>query len=303
MTTPTYVYGLTQFDLPGVTSPEGSALPSVDMMQEMMAKMGGAGGAPSFGAPSGPSHAPSRHTTPNVADDGEENGPHKNWTCVYPIYLDAKQRYRKGCRRVAYEKALLYPNSQFISNAAKHLNLEYMHEPYRTHPRDWANPGRVKIRLFKDDGSLVRTDLPTKQKLLEAIAADLQPVTGGKPPVLPTAEQQPKKRSAETSGQANKAGTAKNTLRERERQIRRRPVPSTLPPHSPAFPAGMLGMDLSKMAGAAGAMPGMGPLGSMMSSMGLADDDDEPAEEEKPAARQQPALGRRQRKRVVRIAR
>lgn len=57
------------------------------------------------------------------------------------------------------------------------------------------------------------------------------------------------------------------------------------------------------MAGAAGAMPGMGPLGSMMSSMGLADDDDEPAEEEKPAARQQPALGRRQRKRVVRIAR
>lgn len=295
-----------QFALPGVSSSQDVAMPSVDMMQEMMAQMGG-GGA-SAGAPSGASgnvRSASRHTTPNVADDGEEDGPHKHWTSVYPIYLDAKQRYRKGCRRIAYEKAILYPNSQYISNAAKHLKLEYMHEPYRTHPRDWANPGRVKVRLYNDDGNAVRADIPTKQKLLEAIAANLQAVTGGKPPPLPTPSK-PARASNDTQQGAKTARCAasgKQALRARERRIRRMQVPSTFPPHSPAMPAGMLGMDLSKMAGAAGAMPGMGPLGSMMSSMGLGDDDDEPAEEEKPAARQQPALGRRQRKRVVRIAR
>ncbi|KAI3623897.1 SEC65 [Malassezia furfur] len=297
---------LTQFALPGVSSSQDVAMPSVDMMQEMMAQMGGGASA---GAPSGANsnvRTMSRHTTPNVADGGEEDGPHKHWTSVYPMYLDAKQRYRKGCRRVAYDKAILYPNSQYISNAAKHLKLEYMHEPYRTHPRDWANPGRVKVRLYNDDGSAVRADIPTKQKLLEAIAANLQAVTGGKPPPLPTLSK-PARASADTKDNTKAAtsGTAsgKQALRARERRIRRMQVPSTLPPHSPAMPAGMLSMDLSKMAGAAGAMPGMGPLGSMMSSMGLGDDDDEPAEEEKPAARQQPALGRRQRKRVVRIAR
>lgn len=278
---------LTQFDLPGMSAQNAGNVPSMDMMQEMMAQMTG-GGASSGSAP--------RHAAPNVADDGEEDGPHKHWTCVYPIYLDAKQRYRKGCRRVAYEKAVLHPNSQYISNAAKQLRLEYMHEPYRTHPRDWANPGRVKIKLHKDDGSLVRSDLPTKQKLLEALATTLQPVAGGKPPPLPVVKQPKSKRGA--------PARARNPMRERERVIRRIAVDEIYPPHSPAVPAGMLGMDLSKMAGAAGALQNMGPLGSMMSSMGLGgDDDEEEEEEEKPAAPQQPALGRRQRKRVVRIAR
>ena len=64
----------------------------------------------------------------NVAADGDEDGPHKQWTSVYPIYLDAKRRYRHGCRRVAYHKALLFPNSQLIANAARKMQLEFMHE-------------------------------------------------------------------------------------------------------------------------------------------------------------------------------
>lgn len=66
--------------------------------------------------------------SPNVATDGDEDGPHKQWTSVYPIYLDAKRRYRHGCRRVAYQKALLFPNSQLIANAARKMQLEFMHE-------------------------------------------------------------------------------------------------------------------------------------------------------------------------------
>lgn len=95
-----------------------------DMMEQMMQQMMG-GGAETPKAQSG-----------NVAADGDEDGPHKQWTSVYPIYLDAKRRYRHGCRRVAYHKALLFPNSQLIANAARKMQLEFMHEvcsPVVTH--------------------------------------------------------------------------------------------------------------------------------------------------------------------------
>lgn len=235
-------------------------------MEQMMAQLSGGG-----------AHAPS-----SAAPDVQEDGPHKTWTSVYPIYVDAKQRYRKGCRRVAYTKAAAYPTSQLLADAVRTLRLECVHEPHRTHPRDWANPGRVKVRLHTDAKTPVRADLATKQQLLEALAAVVQPRAGGVPPPLPRA--------------------SKNPLRARERTIRRVPIEERFPPHSPAVPAGMLGMNFANMPGTSDALKSMGPLGSMMSSMGLGGDDDDEPDEEKPAARA-PAPGRRQRKRVVRIGR
>jgi len=90
----------------------------MEMMQQMMQQMSGGGPM-----------AQSAHQYPSdVVMDGEEDGPHKHWTTVYPIYVDAKRRYRHGCRRVAYEKAVLFPNSLYLANAAKRLQLEYKHE-------------------------------------------------------------------------------------------------------------------------------------------------------------------------------
>ena len=87
-----------------------------DMMEQMMQQMMGGGTETPKAQPR------------NVAADGDEDGPHKQWTSVYPIYLDAKRRYRHGCRRVAYHRALLFPNSQLIANAARKMQLEFMHE-------------------------------------------------------------------------------------------------------------------------------------------------------------------------------
>lgn len=93
----------------------------MDMMQKMMQQM--AGGPPAQSQSPYPS---------DVVMDGEEDGPHKHWTTVYPIYVDAKRRYRHGCRRIPYEKAVLFPNSLYLANAAKRLGLEYKHEARHT---------------------------------------------------------------------------------------------------------------------------------------------------------------------------
>ncbi|WFD20451.1 signal recognition particle subunit [Malassezia caprae] len=280
-----------EFDLPdappvptgGGAPPPGMPPAQMEMMQQMMQQMSGGG----------PPAQPARQYPSDVVMDGDEDGPHKHWTTVYPIYVDAKRRYRHGCRRVAYEKAVLFPNSLYLANAAKRLQLEYKHEvcligsqqPNRAHPQDWENPGRIKVRLFGSDGRPLHTNIPTKQKLIEAISELLQSKAGGPPPPLTE-----RRRCSQQSSRA--------ALRPRQRLIRQVPFPEQLPPHSPAHATGLLNMDMAKMPGA-DALKSMGPLGSMMSSMGLGDDEDEETPAAQAPAKAPPALGRRQRKRVL----
>lgn len=144
------------------------------MFQQMMAQMGGggpgagpAGGMPPMGMPPMPASQPAEQ-------EEEDDGPHKDWVAIYPIYLDAKRHYKKGCRRVPYEQAVLYPNSLHIANAAHSLGLEVVHQPQRTHPQDWENPGRVKVRLFDENKKPVRRDIPTSTLLYVEAGADRQ---------------------------------------------------------------------------------------------------------------------------------
>ncbi|KAF8329560.1 signal recognition particle, SRP19 subunit [Cantharellus anzutake] len=111
-------------------------------------------------------------TDPGVKEVNDTT-PYKTWTCVYPIYIDAKQPYGTGRRRVAREKSCWWPHSQLIADAARSLRLPVFHEPTKCHPRDWANPGRVKV-LFKDDGRFSNAQITTKKQLLEAISVRIQ---------------------------------------------------------------------------------------------------------------------------------
>lgn len=69
---------------------------------------------------------------------------HPTWTTIYPIYFDAKRPFNT-CRRVPLSAAVQWPVSVDIANAASRLGWRVSHEQGKTHPRDWANPGRVKI--------------------------------------------------------------------------------------------------------------------------------------------------------------
>ena len=88
-----------------------------------------------------------------------------SWTCIYPIYLDAKRPYGTGERRVKREKALWWPLSKDIADAANRLGLGVLHEVTKSHPRDWENPGRVRV-LWKKDGRLVNPVIKTSMLCL-----------------------------------------------------------------------------------------------------------------------------------------
>jgi signal recognition particle subunit SRP19 len=110
--------------------------------------------------------------------------PYKTWTCIYPIYLDAKRPYGPGQRRVERAKGLWWPLSKDIADAANRLGLGTLHEVNKSHPRDWDNPGRVRVQ-WKKDGRLVNPIIKTKKQLLEMICFQLhhsKPENIPKPP-------------------------------------------------------------------------------------------------------------------------
>lgn len=307
----------------------------MDGLQQMMAQMQ-AGGGPSGAA--GMMGIGAGMSVPEVQLSAEE----KKWVTVYPIYFDAKRRFEKGCRRVAYQEACLWPKSDEIERAAATLTLMHAHEPRKAHPRDWENPGRVKVQLFTDEGKPLNQKIQTKKSLLRAIAPIIQPSCGGRPPPLPA---HPKKhvetQAAKEKKPGNKTGNSKavsakaapvtgsqnskNAMAKQRRSRHRTPIridaqdrikaaseqsrhPSKgrLPPYSPSREAGVLNADFSGMMGG---LQGMGPLGAMMGSMGMGDEEEQGEGEEANKAEEKKAkdplqqLSRRQRKRVIRVGR
>ena len=81
-----------------------------------------------------------------------DNEQHRRWQCLYPVYFDANRSRAEG-RRVGKELAVQNPLAREIVDGAAALGLNVVFEPGKMHPRDWANPGRVRI-LVKEDGKI-----------------------------------------------------------------------------------------------------------------------------------------------------
>lgn len=77
----------------------------------------------------------------------------KHYQCLYPVYFD-KTRSRAGGRKVGAELAVENPLARDIVDAVQMIGLTVGLEPEKLHPKDWANPGRVRV-LLKQDGKLV----------------------------------------------------------------------------------------------------------------------------------------------------
>ncbi|PCH44852.1 signal recognition particle SRP19 subunit [Wolfiporia cocos MD-104 SS10] len=125
--------------------------------------------------------------------------PYKRWTCIYPIYIDAKRPSGHGERRIARSKSVWWPLSKDIADATNRLGLGTLHEIHKAHPRDWENPGRVRVQ-WKKDGRLVNPAIRTKKQLLEKIAQQIQllkPDSIPRPPYNTTATVQPKETASQ----------------------------------------------------------------------------------------------------------
>ncbi|EPX73621.1 signal recognition particle subunit Sec65 [Schizosaccharomyces octosporus yFS286] len=166
---------------------------------------------------------------------------------VYPIYFDKKRS--KEFRRVSKKDAIENPLAKNIADVVRDLGYQCKIEPLKTHPADWANPGRVdlilpekisKRYLFKQIAKVLQ-HRPTKPQ--DPLSLPIQNV----PPRLP--ERPP----------AYPKGITGNTI---------------LPMHSPALSGGGISENMfqdmmQEMQGQPGMQNGMNPLNAL-SGMGMA---------------------------------
>ncbi|KAE8144253.1 signal recognition particle, SRP19 subunit [Aspergillus avenaceus] len=97
----------------------------------------------------------------------------KHYQCLYPVYFD-KSRSRAEGRKVGAELAVENPLARDIVDAAQMLGLNVGFEPEKLHPKDWANPGRVRVHLKNEDGKLVNPKIKNKHHLYILIAQYLK---------------------------------------------------------------------------------------------------------------------------------
>ncbi|KAI1766846.1 signal recognition particle, SRP19 subunit [Hypoxylon sp. FL1150] len=70
----------------------------------------------------------------------------KDYQMLYPVYFDATRSRAEG-RRVSRALAVANPLAREIAACCATLRLSPVFEAHRVHPKDWANPGRVRIKL------------------------------------------------------------------------------------------------------------------------------------------------------------
>lgn len=78
-----------------------------------------------------------------------ESAAFKGYQIIYPIYFDLAKSREEG-RRVNKNYAVGNPLAREIVDCCKINGLETVFEPTKCHPKDWANPGRVRVLLKKD---------------------------------------------------------------------------------------------------------------------------------------------------------
>ncbi|KAK4048222.1 signal recognition particle subunit [Microbotryomycetes sp. JL201] len=176
-----------------------------------------------------------------------EESVYKDWDTIYPIYIDSKRPFGTGSRRVNNKIALEWPVAEHMAQACGMLGIEAVLEPMKSHPKDWANPGRVKVQL-KKDGQPLSKAIPNskstnKRTLLKRICLVLKPHD---PPSV--------------------------TLPSGRKKLA--PLHLRLPAMSPAISHGALEQAMN-----GGGMAGM--LGNMLGGQG-GDDDAEPAKKPEP---------------------
>ena len=133
-------------------SAEASASPSIpaDMMEALLQGRPQQAGTGNTQVPQMPRMSDQQRQQYN----GEQQEKSKSYQCIYPVYFDATRSREQG-RRVKKSDAVANPLAREIVEALAQLGkeenvaLQIVLEPTKTHPKDWANPGRVKVQVKK----------------------------------------------------------------------------------------------------------------------------------------------------------
>lgn len=133
---------------------------SPDMMQQLLESGLQQGGTGSTQVPQIPRQMSDKERERLQREQQEAS---KHFQCIYPVYFDSTRSREEG-RRVRKEDAVPNPLAREIVEALsqigqKHnLPLKIVLEPAKCHPKDWANPGRVKV-LIKENAKPINSTI------------------------------------------------------------------------------------------------------------------------------------------------
>jgi signal recognition particle subunit SRP19 len=134
-----------------------------DMMQEIISKSAQPGNTGSTQVPQMPRMS-ERERERYHAEQIEKSKPYQS---LYPVYFDSTRSRDQG-RRVSKVDAVPNPLAREIVDALSNIGaqtgvaLQIVFEPTKTHPKDWANPGRVKV-LIKKDGKPISAKIQNSE--------------------------------------------------------------------------------------------------------------------------------------------
>lgn len=93
----------------------------------------------------------------------------KSWICLYPLYFDNARSVEQG-RKVPLSLAVESPHDRQLSMATKEAGFNVCYEPNKSHPRDFFTAGRVRVKLFDEQGRPMRGDVVNRKQLMKQVA-------------------------------------------------------------------------------------------------------------------------------------
>jgi signal recognition particle subunit SEC65 len=136
--------------------------PNADMMAQMQAMLSGQGNMGGM---------PQIDQKERMRLEREQQEKSKSYQCIYPIYFDAARSREEG-RRVKKADAVRNPLARDIVDALQQIAarvnvpLQIVFEPSKCHPKDWANPGRVRV-LVRKGGEAVTAKIANSESYLD----------------------------------------------------------------------------------------------------------------------------------------
>ena len=149
----------------------------------------------------------------------------KDWTVIYPHYINKNNTFQEG-RRVAAAEAVSNPGSDEITRAAIALGLKAEIEPFKGYPRDVLHRGRIRCLWWSPENSekkkddkgkevwakreLLNENVSSKKAMLKAICEQIQKERQSKPqPNTQSSNQSQSSSSSTASSKKNKKNKKK----------------------------------------------------------------------------------------------
>jgi len=169
--------------------PQGPILQEIDSDEEdeeeidfrEMPSASSSSAGPAFTRPTPQPAASSSSAPPSSSAPTITRETTKRWMTVYPIYIDAKRPIGKCARRIPRKDSVWWPLSGDMAQQCARLGFRCLHDPVKSHPKDWENTGRVKV-LFKENGKPLNPYVKNKKQLLVLVSRGIQ---AAKPQLAP----------------------------------------------------------------------------------------------------------------------